>query len=91
MLIFIIVMIGLAVGVAAQLILGRRVNAVEALIAATLGSFIGGLFASLLLGEGLELRISGPIGAFIGALIVLVIWGAIRRWATGARDQQASD
>jgi uncharacterized membrane protein YeaQ/YmgE (transglycosylase-associated protein family) len=80
-LIFICLMIGLAIGWAAQFLLGRRENWVEALIAATLGSLLGGLLASLLLGDGLELRISGPIGSFIGAVVVLLIWGAIRRRA----------
>jgi uncharacterized membrane protein YeaQ/YmgE (transglycosylase-associated protein family) len=77
-LIFILVMSGIAIGWAAQMILGRRENLWEALIAATIGSLVGGLIASLLLGDGLELRWSGPIGAFIGALLVLWIWGAIR-------------
>jgi uncharacterized membrane protein YeaQ/YmgE (transglycosylase-associated protein family) len=80
-LIFICLMIGLAIGWAAQMLLGRRENWVEALIAAALGSLLGGLFASLLLGDGLELRISGPIGSFIGAILVLLVWGAIRRRA----------
>jgi uncharacterized membrane protein YeaQ/YmgE (transglycosylase-associated protein family) len=80
-LIFICLMIGLAIGWAAQMLLGRRENWVEAIIAATLGSLIGGLLASLLLGDGLELRISGPIGSFVGAILVLLAWGAIRRRA----------
>ncbi len=77
-LIFILIMSGIAIGWAAQMILGRKENLLEALIAATIGSLVGGLLASLLLGDGLELRLSGPIGAFIGALLVLWIWGAIR-------------
>jgi uncharacterized membrane protein YeaQ/YmgE (transglycosylase-associated protein family) len=80
-LIFVLVMMGLAIGWLAQVILGRRENFLEALVAATIGCLIGGLLASLLAGDGLQLRISGPIGAFIGALIVLWIWGAIRKRA----------
>jgi uncharacterized membrane protein YeaQ/YmgE (transglycosylase-associated protein family) len=79
MLIFILIVMGLAIGWVAQLILGRRENWVEALVAATIGSLIGGLFANLLLGEGFELHVSGPIGSLIGAIVVLAIWGAIRR------------
>lgn len=80
-LIFLLVMMGLAIGWVAQMILGRRDNWVEALVAATIGALIGGLLLNLLLGEGLELRLSGPIGALIGAVIVLWIWGAITRRA----------
>lgn len=78
-LIFVLVMMGLAIGWLAQLITGRRDNWVEALIAATLGSLVGGLLASLLVGDGLQLRVSGPIGALLGAVLILWIWGAIRR------------
>ena len=78
-LIFILVMIGLAIGWLAQFITGRRENWIEALIAATLGSLVGGLLASLLLGDGLQLRLSGPIGALIGAVLILWLWGAIRQ------------
>jgi uncharacterized membrane protein YeaQ/YmgE (transglycosylase-associated protein family) len=80
-LLFVLVMMGLAIGWLAQVILGRRENWLEALLAAIVGSLIGGLLASLLVGDGLQLRLSGPIGAFIGALIVLWIWGAIRHQA----------
>jgi uncharacterized membrane protein YeaQ/YmgE (transglycosylase-associated protein family) len=80
-LIFVLIMIGLAIGWAAQFILGRETNWVEALLAAAIGSLLGGLLASLLLGDGLQLRLSGPIGAFIGAVAVLWLWGAIRKRA----------
>jgi uncharacterized membrane protein YeaQ/YmgE (transglycosylase-associated protein family) len=80
-LIFVLVMMGIAIGWLAQVILGRRENLLEAFIAATIGCLLGGLLASLLLGDGLELRLSGPIGALIGAVIVLWIWGAVRRRA----------
>jgi uncharacterized membrane protein YeaQ/YmgE (transglycosylase-associated protein family) len=80
-LIFILVMMGLAIGWLAQLITGRRDNPIEALIAATLGSLVGGLLASLLGGDGLQLRLSGPIGALLGAVLILWIWGAIRQRA----------
>jgi uncharacterized membrane protein YeaQ/YmgE (transglycosylase-associated protein family) len=78
MLILTIIVIGMAAGWLAQLILGRGTNWGEALIAGLIGSFVGGLLVSLLAGDGLELHPSGLIGTIAGAVIVLAIWGAIR-------------
>jgi uncharacterized membrane protein YeaQ/YmgE (transglycosylase-associated protein family) len=78
-LIFVLVMMGLAIGWLAQIILGRRDSWLEALVAATIGCLIGGLLASLLVGDGFQLRPSGPIGALVGAVTVLWIWGTIRK------------
>jgi uncharacterized membrane protein YeaQ/YmgE (transglycosylase-associated protein family) len=83
-LILFIVVLGMAAGWVAQLILGRSTNRGEALVAGLVGSFVGGLLVSLLAGDGLELRATGLIGSVAGAVIVLAIWGAIRRPA-GAR------
>ena len=68
---------GLAVGWIAQLVLGMgtKPNA-QSLIAGVAGSFVGGLLASLLAGDGLALRPSGLIGSVVGAIIVLLIWRA---------------
>ena len=44
------------------------------IIAGLVGSFVGGLLASLLFGDGLALRPSGIIGSIVGAIIVLVVW-----------------
>ena len=43
-----------------------------------IGSFVGGLLASLIAGDGIEFRPSGVIGSIVGAVIVLALWGAIR-------------
>ncbi len=66
---------GLAVGWIAQLVLGMgtKPNA-QSLIAGVAGSFVGGLLASLIAGDGLALRPSGLIGSVVGAIIVLLIW-----------------
>jgi uncharacterized membrane protein YeaQ/YmgE (transglycosylase-associated protein family) len=50
-------------------------------VTATIGCLIGGLLASLLVGDGFQLRPSGPIGALVGAVTVLWIWGTIRKRA----------
>ena len=81
MLILFIVTLALAAGWVAQMILGRtsrRNNWGEAFVAGLLGSFVGGSLASLIAGDGLDVRPSGVIGSIAGAVIVLAIWGAIR-------------
>ncbi len=78
MLILAILAFGMFIGWLAQLVLGMgtRPNA-QSLIAGLAGSFVGGLLASLIAGDGLNIRPSGLIGSFVGAIIVLVIWRAV--------------
>lgn len=81
MLILALILFGMVIGGAAQLILGRedgRINWSLALSAGLIGSFVGGLLFSLLAGDGLELRVSGVIGSLLGALLVTAGW----RWWT---------
>jgi uncharacterized membrane protein YeaQ/YmgE (transglycosylase-associated protein family) len=78
-LILAIIVIGMAAGWVAQLILGRGTgNWGEAILAGLAGSFVGGLLFSLIAGDGFDIRASGFIGTIIGAIIVLAIWGAFR-------------
>ena len=78
MLILAILVFGMLVGWLAQLVLGMgtRPNA-QSLIAGLVGSFVGGLAASLIAGDGLKLRPSGLIGSFLGAIVVLLIWNRV--------------
>ena len=79
MLIIAIILFGMLMGGAAQLILGRQGGRIDwgiALVAGLVGSFIGGLVLSLLFGDGLELRPSGIIGSLGGAILVTLGW----RW-----------
>lgn len=78
MLILGILAFGMIIGWLAQLVLGMgtRPNA-QSLIAGIAGSFVGGLLASLIAGDGLEIRPSGLIGSFVGAIVVLLIWRAV--------------
>ncbi len=82
MLILGLIVFGMAVGWIAQLILGRtgrgNRNWAEALVAGLVGSFVGGLLGSLISGDGLALRPSGIIGSIVGAVLVLLVWGAVR-------------
>ena len=82
MLILALILFGMVIGGAAQLILGRengKINWTLALPAGLIGSFVGGLLTSLLAGDGLELRASGIIGSLVGALLVTAGW---RWWTT---------
>ena len=77
MLILAILGFGFLVGWLAQLALGMGSKPDgRTLIAGLVGSFVGGLLASLIAGDGLDLRPSGLIGSFVGAVIVLLIWRA---------------
>ena len=85
MLILGILLFGMLVGAAAQLLLGSRVKGINwttALVAGLVGSFVGGLLISLLSGDGLDLRPSGIIGSIAGALLVTLAWS----WWQGRRS-----
>jgi uncharacterized membrane protein YeaQ/YmgE (transglycosylase-associated protein family) len=76
-----ILVFGLFAGWLANLILGgspRPADWGPILIAGVVGSFVGGLLASLLSGDGLDLRPSGLIGTVVGAVIVLAIFQAVQ-------------
>jgi uncharacterized membrane protein YeaQ/YmgE (transglycosylase-associated protein family) len=84
MLILAILGFGMGIGWLAQLVLGgggRQTDWAMALVAGLVGSFVGGLLASLIAGDGLSLQPSGVIGSFLGALIITAIWQAQRRKA----------
>jgi uncharacterized membrane protein YeaQ/YmgE (transglycosylase-associated protein family) len=87
-LILAIISFGMLVGAAAQFLLGTGRNGIDwamALIAGLAGSFVGGLLASLIAGDGLALKPSGLIGSFVGAVIVTAIW----RWFSSRRPAPA--
>ena len=78
MLILALLGFGMLIGWLAQLVLGMgtRPNG-QSLVAGLVGSFVGGLIASLIAGDGLSIQPSGLIGSFVGAIIVLLIWRAV--------------
>jgi uncharacterized membrane protein YeaQ/YmgE (transglycosylase-associated protein family) len=78
-LILIIIVFGMAIGWVAQAIVGtgdRKPNA-QSLIAGLAGSFVGGMIASLIAGDGIDLKPSGIIGSLVGAIIVVLIWNRV--------------
>ena len=80
MLILAIIVIGIAAGWVAQLVLGRNGRQTDwtlAFVTGIVGSFVGGLLFSLIAGDGLAIEMSGLIGSIIGAIVVLAIVRAI--------------
>lgn len=80
MLILAMIVLGLAAGWVAQLVLGkgRQIDWTMALVTGLIGSFVGGLLASLVAGDGLKLRPSGLIGSIVGAIVVLAVVRGVR-------------
>ena len=74
MLILGIIAFGVIVGWVARTILGRSdLSWGRTILFGLIGSFVGGLLASLIAGDGLALRPSGLIGSIIGAIVVILI------------------
>ena len=87
MLILGIILFGMMVGAAAQLLLGGSVRTVDypmAFVSGLVGSFVGGLLVSLLSGDGIGLHPSGIIGSLVGAVLVTAAWQWYRRRQTPA-------
>jgi uncharacterized membrane protein YeaQ/YmgE (transglycosylase-associated protein family) len=80
MIILAIVIIGLVAGWVANRVVGARrgFTPLELFIVGLAGSVVGGTLFSVLLGEGFELRPGGFIGASIGAILLLAVYGPIR-------------
>jgi uncharacterized membrane protein YeaQ/YmgE (transglycosylase-associated protein family) len=77
MLILAIIVGGMTVGWIAQFLMGRNSSEVDwriAFLAGIGGSFVGGLLASLIAGDGLALKPSGIIGSIVGAVIITAAW-----------------
>ena len=90
MLILGILLFGFLIGWLAQFILGRAAYTTDwtmALVAGLGGSFVGGLLASLIAGDGLALKPSGIIGSIVGALIITAIW----QWYASKKRAAARD
>jgi uncharacterized membrane protein YeaQ/YmgE (transglycosylase-associated protein family) len=75
MLILAILVLGLAAGWAANLLVGRgkRASGAQLLAVGIAGSFVGALLTSLVFGDGLAFRPSGLIGSILGATLVLLV------------------
>ena len=80
-LILAILVLGLAAGWVANLLVGRGEKASwgQLLAVGIAGSFVGGLLGSLVFGDGLAIRASGLIGSIVGATLVLLVVRAISK------------
>lgn len=82
MILLFILVWGVFAGWLANIILGgssRPENWGPLVIAGFAGSFVGGLLASLISGDGLALRPSGLLGSTIGAIIVLAVFSNLQQ------------
>ena len=66
---------------------GTGINWPLAFVTGIIGSFVGGLFFSLLAGDGLELRPSGIIGSIFGAVLVTLLWDWIQKRRAPKKDE----
>jgi uncharacterized membrane protein YeaQ/YmgE (transglycosylase-associated protein family) len=75
-----ILVLGLAAGWAAHLLVGRgEANWGQLLVVGIAGSFVGGLLSSLLFGDGFDIKPSGLIGSVVGATLVLLVVRAVSK------------
>lgn len=81
MLILAILVLGLAAGWVAHLLVGRgdEANWGQLLLVGIAGSFVGGLLSSLLFGDNFDIKPSGLIGSIVGATLVLAIVRAVSK------------
>ena len=88
MLILGMIVLGIAAGWIAQLLLrgrGRQIDWTLAFVTGIVGSFVGGLVLSLGAGDGIALRPSGIIGSILGAVIVLALVTGLRKGGASSR------
>lgn len=76
-----IIVIGMFAGWLADAVLHRGATRGQQFAAGLAGSFVGGLIANLLAGDGIALRPSGMIGSVLGAIVVFAVWNPRRRRA----------
>ena len=89
MIVLFLIVWGMVSGWAAHVILNRgQPNWGELLAAGVAGSFLGGLVISLLMGDGLALRVSGIIGSILGSIVVLALVDRFR--IKRKREQRAA-
>ena len=82
-----IIVIGLIAGAVARLVVPGKQNLsiVMTIVLGIIGSFVGGFLGYLLFGKDAGsgfFQPAGIIGSIIGAILVLIIWGAVQKRRT---------
>ena len=82
MIILAFIVIALVAGMIANWLVGRgrHYEMWELFVAGIVGSFVGGLIFNLIGGYGFDISISGLIGSTLGAIVVLLIYGPLRKY-----------
>lgn len=75
-----IIVIGLVAGFIARAVVPGRQNMgiIATLILGIVGSLLGGVVASLIQGGNVQFHTAGLIASIIGAIVTLLIYGAVR-------------
>ncbi len=75
-----LILIGIVAGGIAERVVypDWKIDWTEAFIVGLVGSFLGGIVANLIAGEGFAIHPAGLIGSIIGAIVVLAILKFIR-------------
>ena len=75
-----LILIGIVAGGIAERVVYPewKIDWTEAFIVGLVGSFLGGIVANLIAGEGFAIHPAGLIGSIIGAIVVLAILKFIR-------------
>ena len=76
-----LILIGMVAGAIAERVVYPewKIDWTEAFTVGVAGSFLGGLLANLIAGEGFSLHPSGLVGSIVGAIVLL----AILKWVRG--------
>lgn len=75
-----LILIGIVAGGIAERVVYPewKIDWTEAFIVGLVGSFLGGIVANLIAGEGFAIHPAGLIGSIIGAIVVLAILKFVR-------------
>jgi len=81
MIVLAFIVIALVAGFVANWLVGRGrgYETWELFVAGIVGSFVGGLIFNLVAGNGFDFHWTGLLGSILGAVVVLLIYGPLRK------------
>lgn len=76
-----LIVVGLIAGAVARLVVPgtQRMSIAATIVLGIIGSFVAGAIGALISGNGFQFSPAGIIGSIIGAIVVLLIYIAVRR------------